>query len=98
MRTVHHNQLDVRVGSDTRLGRIKKKTVMASQTLEYNPSIAIRKIEKEGSLETTSGTDLYGRLVRIGGYDCDRAKTMAKNHVGWLGGYQRTHLNHLVLV
>ena len=70
---------------------------MASQALEYKPSIAIREIEKEGRLETIRGT-LYGRLVRIGGYDCDRAKTMAKNHVGWLGGYQRTHLNHLVLV
>ena len=70
---------------------------MASQALEYNPSIAIREIETEGSLEAIRGTS-YGRLVKIGGHDCDGAERVPKNHVGWLGGYQRTHLNHLVLV
>lgn len=64
----------------------EKKTVMASQTLEYNPSIAITEKEKEGSLEAIRHTS-YGRRARIGGYNWDRTKTAPKNHVGWLGGY-----------
>jgi len=54
---------------------------MASQALENNPSIAIREIEKEGSLEAIRGTSCGG-LVKIGGHDCDGARKSAKEPCG----------------